>query len=149
MNKEWLWGPGRIDPDHKGLTKREYLERLASVRESYLDKLLRNLSPEDVPFLCRMEKARFLFLAELDRISEEEFHRPQPDVPACRDCQNMETCAAEKTCNGWSLADFAAHLLTHEEKNVDPEINETIRHMAEHEETHLHQVKSIVQGLRG
>jgi hypothetical protein len=36
MKKEWFWGPGRIDPEYKGLTKREYLERLAKIREMYL-----------------------------------------------------------------------------------------------------------------
>jgi hypothetical protein len=60
----------------------------------------------------------------------------------------MNSCEASKICDGWSLADFAAHLLTHEEKNVDPDVNETLKHMAEHEETHLHQVQGIVGGLR-
>lgn len=94
-----------------------------------------------------MEKARFSLLLEWDGVSEDEFHCRQEDVPACRDCPNMIGCEASNVCGGWSLADFAAHLLTHEEKNVDPEVNETLRHMAEHEETHLHQVQSIVQRL--
>jgi hypothetical protein len=148
MKKEWLWGPGRIDPEHKGLSKREYLERLASVRESYLNKILQNLKPEEFQYLSRMEKARFGLLMELDQVSEADFKSPQKDVPACRDCPNMETCEAKNICDGWSLADFTAHLLTHEEKNVDPEVNETIQHMAGHEETHLHQVQNIVKGLR-
>ena len=147
MKKEWLWGPGRIDPEHKGLTKREYLERLASVRESYLGKLLQNLKSEDAQYVCRIEKARFSLLAELDQVSEDEFTCPQEHVPACRDCPNMISCEAKNVCDGWSLADFAAHLLTHEEKNVDPEVNETLKHMVEHEETHLHQVQSIVRGI--
>jgi hypothetical protein len=147
MKKAWLWGPGRIDPEHKGLTKREYLERLASVREGYIGKLLRNLSPDDIQYLCRLEKARFSLLMELDQVSEDEFKRSQ-DVPACRDCPNEASCEARGVCAGWSLADFAAHLLTHEQKNVDPEVNETLQHMAEHEETHLHQVQSIVTGVR-
>ena len=147
MKKEWLWGPGRIDPDHQGLSKREYLERLAEVREKYLHKLLQNLQPDDIQYICRLEKARFIFLAELDQISEKEFKNPQKNVPACRDCPNEETCEVKGICNNWSLADFAAHMLTHEEKNIDPEVNETIKHMAEHEETHLHQVQNIVNGL--
>lgn len=49
LKKEWLWGPGRIDPEHKGLIKPEYLERLASMRESYLQKILPNLKPENIP----------------------------------------------------------------------------------------------------
>ena len=148
MKKEWLWGPGRIAPEHQGLPKRDYLERLAAVRESYLAKLLANLKPGDAPYICRIERARFSFLAELDQVSEAEFQRPQEDVPACRDCPNEASCEASHVCDGWSLADFAAHLLTHEEKNVDPEVNETLQHMAEHEETHLHQVQSIVRRLR-
>jgi hypothetical protein len=148
MKKEWLWGPGRIDPEYKGLSKGACLERLGSVRESYLGKLLQNLQPEDIPYVCRMERARFQLLAELDQVSEGDFRCPQKDVPACRDCPNMITCEAKNVCGGWSLADFAAHLLTHEEKNVDPDVNETLQHMAEHEETHLHQVQSIVRGLR-
>ena len=145
--KEWLWGPGRIDPVHRGLTKRACLERLASVRTSYLGKLLRDLAPEDVPFLCRLEGARFALLAALDQVSEAEFQRPQRDVPACRGCPNEATCEASGVCAGWSLADFAAHLVTHEEKNVDPDVNETLQHMAEHEETHLRQVQSLVDRL--
>jgi hypothetical protein len=129
MKKEWLWGPGRIAPEHKGLPKREYLERLAAVREAYLAKLLRHLKSEEVQYICRMEKARFSLLAELDQVSEDDFRRSQEN-------------------GGWSLADCAAHLLTHEEKNVDPEVNETLQHMAEHEETHLQQVQRIVRGLR-
>jgi len=148
MQKQWLWGPGRIDPAYRGLTKRDYLERLASVRASYLGKLLPNLRPDDVQYVCRMERARFSLLAEFDQVSEAEFARAQEQVPACRDCPNMAECEANRVCDGWSLADFAAHLLTHEEKNVDPEVNETLQHMAEHEETHLHQVQSIVRGLR-
>ena len=148
MQKEWLWGPGRIAPEHKGLPKRDYLERLASVRASYLHKLLASLEPADVPYVCRIEKARFSLLAELDQVTEEEFARPQEDVPACRDCPNEAACEASRVCDGWSLADFAAHLLTHEEKNVDPDVNETLQHMAEHEETHLHQIESIVRRLR-
>lgn len=149
MKKEWLWGPGRIAPEHKGLPKREYLDRLASVREAYLGKLLPALRADDVPYVCRLEKARFVLLAELDRVPEDEFQRPHQDVPACRDCPNEAGCEASRICDGWSLADFAAHMLTHEEKNVDPEVNETLEHMAEHEETHLHQVQSIVRGLVG
>ena len=148
MKKEWLWGPGRIDPVHKGLDKRAYLERLGSVRARYLGKFLQNLRSEDVQYVCRLEKARFSLLAELDQVSEGDFECPQQDVPACRDCPNMATCEARNVCDGWSLADFAAHLLTHEEKNVDPDVNETLQHMAEHEETHLHQVQSIVGRLR-
>ncbi len=149
MKKDWLWGPGRIDPEHKGLIKPEYLERLASIRESYLQKIPPNLKPEDIPYICRIEKAGFSLLAEWDQISDAELKSPQRDAPACRDCPDMDTCESKKICDGWSLADFAAHLLTHEEKNVDPEVNETIQHMAEHEETHLHQVQNIVKGLRG
>lgn len=129
MKKEWLWGPGRIDPEYKGLAKREYLERLAAVRESYLAKLLQNLRAEDIQYICRLEKDRFSLLAELDQVSEEEFKKPEEG-------------------GEWSLADVAAHLLTHEEKNVDPEVNETLQHMAEHEETHLRQAQRIVSGLR-
>ncbi len=147
MKKEWLWGPGRIAPEHEGLSKREYLEQLASVRVSYLAKLLPNLAPGDVQHLCRMEQARYTLLLELDAVTEDEFQRPHQDVPACRDCPNEKDCEAKRVCDGWSLADFAAHLLTHEEKNVDPEVNETLQHMAAHEETHLHQVRSIVSGL--
>ena len=145
MQKEWLWGPGRIAPEHKGLSKREYFERLASVREAYLGKLLRNLKPEDVPYICRLERARFALLAELDGVAEDAFAAPRDDVPACRDCPNQDSCEAKGVCDGWSLADFAGHLLTHEEKNVDPDVNETLQHMAEHEETHLHQVQSLVR----
>lgn len=148
MKKKWLWGPGRINHEHQGLCKREYLERLAEVRESYLNKLLQNLKPEDIQYICRIEKARFTLLVELDRISEEEFRHPQKDVPACRDCPNADTCEAKSVCENWSLADFAAHLLTHEEKNIDPEVNEPLKHMAEHEETHLHQIQNIVSRLR-
>ena len=128
MRKEWLWGPGRIAPEHEGLPKREYLERLASVRAGYLDKLLHNLRAEEIPFICRLERARFSLLAVLDQVSEDEFRRPPQ--------------------TGWSLADLAAHLLTHEEKNVDPEVNETLQHMAEHEESHLRQAQRILQELR-
>ena len=145
MQREWLWGPGRIAPEHKGLSKREYLDRLADVRDAYLGKLLASLHAPDVPYLRRLERARFAVLAELDLVPEDEFQRPQHDVPACRDCPNEATCEASRVCEGWSLADFAGHLLTHEEKNVDPEVNETLQHMAEHEETHLHQVRSIVR----
>jgi hypothetical protein len=128
MKKEWLWGPGRIAPEHKGLSKREYLAQLASVRVDYLDKLLHNLKTEDIPVLCRLERARFAFLAELDGVPEDEFQRaPQ---------------------TGWSLAELAAHLLTHEEKNVDPEVNETLQHMAEHEEGHVRQAQRILHELR-
>jgi hypothetical protein len=127
MKKEWLWGPGRIAPEHQGLAKREYLERLASVRVDYLDKLLRNLKPEEIPFIRRLERARYSFLAVVDRVPENEFQRPPQ--------------------SGWSLADLAAHLLTHEEKNVDPEVNETLQHMAEHEESHLRQAERILQSL--
>jgi uncharacterized damage-inducible protein DinB len=147
MQKSWLWGPGRIAPEHKGLAKRVYLERLAAIRESYLAKLLPNLRSEDVQHICRLERARFSLLAALDQVSEADFQRPQEDVPACRDCPNMTTCEASQVCRGWSLADFAAHLLTHEEKNVDPEVNEALPHMAEHEETHLHQVEAVVRAL--
>lgn len=145
MQKEWLWGPGRIAPEHKGLSKREYFERLATVREAYLGKVLRILKPEDVQYICRLEKARFAFLAELDGVPAEAFAAPRNDVPACRDCPNQESCEAKGVCDGWSLADFAGHLLTHEEKNIDPDVNETLQHMAEHEETHLHQVQSLVR----
>ena len=148
MKKEWLWGPGRIAPEHKGLPKRDYFDRLAAVREGYLAKLLANLKPGDAEYICRLERARFAFLAELDQVPEAEFQRAQQDVPACRDCPNEGSCEAKGVCDGWSLADFAGHLLTHEEKNVDPEVNETLQHMAEHEETHLHQVRSIVGRLR-
>jgi hypothetical protein len=72
---------------------------------------------------------------------------PNKEIPACRNCHNEESCETNGICNNWSLADFAAHLLTHEEKNIDPEINETLKHMAEHDETHLHQIQSIVSGL--
>jgi hypothetical protein len=149
MKKEWLWGPGRIDPEHQGLRKHEYFKRLADVRERYLNKLLHNLEPENIHDICRIEKARFSLLAEFDRISEEDFGQPQKDVPACRgDCPNAGDCEARRVCGNWSLADFAAHLLTHEEKNIDPEINESLRHMAEHDETHLHQIQMIVSRLR-
>jgi hypothetical protein len=147
MRKEWLWGPGRIAPEHKGLPKHEYLARLALVRESYLEKLLASFEAEDARLICRLEKARYDLLAELDRVSDEEFARPQHDVPACRGCPNEASCEAARVCEGWSLADFAGHLLTHEEKNVDPDVNETLQHMAEHEETHLHQVQSLVRRI--
>jgi len=128
MKNEWLWGPGRIAPEHQGLLKQEYFERLASVRVGYLDKLLHALRAEDIPFICRLERARYSLLAVLDRVPEDEFQRaPQ---------------------TGWSLADLAAHLVTHEEKNVDPEVNETPQHMAEHEESHLRQAQKILQELR-
>ncbi len=127
MPKPWLWGPGRIAPEHQGLTKREYLERLAAVRVGYLDKLLHSLRPEQIPFVCRLERARYALLALLDPVREEEFER-RPET-------------------GWSLADLAAHLLTHEEKNVDPEVHETLQHMAEHEEGHLRQAQRILQAL--
>ena len=104
MKKEWLWGPGRIAPEHKGLSKREYLERLATVREAYLGKLLRNLKPDDVPYVCRLEKARFAFLAELDGVPDDAFAAPRNDVPACRDCPNQESCEAKGVCDGWSQA---------------------------------------------
>jgi hypothetical protein len=32
MKKEWLWGPGRIDPEFKNLDKLEYLKKLAEIR---------------------------------------------------------------------------------------------------------------------
>jgi hypothetical protein len=147
--KEWLWGPGRIDPEYKGLSKREYLDGLAAVREGYLQKLLPDLPPDDIPYLCRLEKARFLVLAEFDRVSEDAFARGNDDVTPCRGCPNEGACEASGVCGGWSLADFAAHLWTHEEKNVDPDVNETLKHMAEHEETHLHQIQGIVERLRG
>jgi hypothetical protein len=147
MKKEWLWGPGRIAPEHKGLTKREYLERLAAVREQYLNKILRDLAPENIPYVVRIEKSRFDLLAELDRVSEEEFARPRSGVLACRNCPNEASCEAKSVCEGWSLADFAAHQLTHEEKNVDPEVNETLQHMADHDETHLRQVRDVVRRL--
>ena len=128
MKKEWLWGPGRIAPEHQGLSKQEYFERLASVRVGYLDKLLHSLRTEEIPFICRLERARYAVLAVLDEVPEDEFKRsPQ---------------------TGWSLAELAAHLLTHEEKNVDPEVNETLQHMAEHEESHLRQAQRILQELR-
>ena len=149
MAKEWLWGPGRIDPEHQGLRKHEYLERLADVRERYLNKLLRNLEPESIQYICRIEKARFSLLADLDGVSEADFGRPQTNVPACRgDCPNADACEASGVCDGWSLADFTAHLLTHEEKNTDPEVNESLKHMAEHDEMHLHQIQTIVGRLR-
>ena len=101
---------------------------MASARADYLAKLLQHLPPEDVPCLCRLERARFSLLAELDQVPEDEFRRsPQ---------------------TGWSLAELVAHLLTHEEKNVDPEVNETLQHMAEHEESHLRQAQRILQELR-
>ena len=128
MKKEWLWGPGRIAPEHQGLPKQEYCERLAAVRVGYLGKLLHNLRPEQIPFICRLERARYAFLAVLDQVPEGEFQRPPQ--------------------TGWSLAELAAHLLTHEEKNVDPEVNETVQHMAEHEESHLRQAQRIFQELR-
>ena len=81
-----------------------------------------------IPFICRLERARYAVLAVLDEVPEDEFKRsPQ---------------------TGWSLAELAAHLLTHEEKNVDPEVNETLQHMAEHEESHLRQAQRILQELR-
>ncbi|HXY68900.1 MAG TPA: hypothetical protein VEH62_05590 [Gemmatimonadales bacterium] len=145
MTKAWLWGPGRIAPEHRGLTKREVLGRLASVRADYLAKLLGRPGPDDARYICRLERARFALLAELDRVSEERFAAPQDDVPPCDgDCPNRAACEAERVCAGWSLADFAGHLLTHEEKNVDPDVNETLPHMAEHEETHLRQVQALV-----
>jgi hypothetical protein len=144
MKKEWLWGPGRIDPEFKNLNKLEYLNRLAGIREKYLNKILHNLKAEDIPYVCRIEKSRYDLLIAFDQISEEEFKRPNKEIPACRNCHNEESCKTNGICNNWSLADFAAHLLTHEEKNIDPEINETLKHMAEHDETHLHQIQSIV-----
>ena len=145
MNKKWFWGPGRIDPEHKGLSKREYLERLAEIRVLYLNKLLHNLKPEDIPYICRIEKARYSLLLEFDQISEEDFKHPNDNVLACRNCPNEESCQTKGICNNWSLADFAAHLLTHEEKNVDVEVNETLDHMADHDETHLRQIQDIVR----
>jgi uncharacterized damage-inducible protein DinB len=127
MTREWLWGPGRIAPEHQGLTKQECLRRLASVRAGYLDKLLRNLRTEEIPFIVRLEQARYALLALFDQVSEDEFRRV-PGTP-------------------WSLADLAAHLVTHEEKNVDPEVNETLQHMAEHEEGHLAQAQRILREL--
>jgi hypothetical protein len=151
MKKEWLWGPGRIDPEFKDLSKYEYLARLAEIREKYLKKilnnLLNNLNPEDIPYVCRIEKSRYDLLIAFDRISDEEFKRPNKEIPACRNCPNEESCETKGICNNWSLADFAAHLLTHEEKNIDPDVNETLKHMAEHDETHLRQIQSIVGGL--
>jgi hypothetical protein len=147
MKKIWLWGPGRIDPEFENLNKLEYLERLAEIREQYLNKILHNLNPEDIPYICRIEKSRYDLLIAFDQISEEEFKRPNKEIPACRNCPNEESCKTKGVCNNWSLADFAAHLLTHEEKNIDPEVNETLKHMAEHDETHLHQIQSIVSGL--
>jgi hypothetical protein len=147
MKKEWLWGPGRIDPEFTGLSKPEYLEKLAEIRELYLNKLLHNLKPEDIPWICRIEKSRYALLIAFDQVSEEEFKRPNKDIPACRNCHNEVSCESKGVCNNWSLADFAAHLLTHEEKNTDREVNETLNHMAEHDETHLHQVLSIVSEL--
>jgi hypothetical protein len=88
-------------------------------------------------------------LIAFDQISEEEFKHPNKEIPACRNCPNEESCETKGICNNWSLADFAAHLLTHEEKNIDPEVNETLKHMAEHDETHLLQIQSIVSGLYG
>ncbi len=147
MKKKWLWGPGRIDPEFKDLSKLEYLDRLAEIREKYLNKILHNLKPEDIPYICRIEKSRYDLLIEFDQISNEEFKRPNKEIPACRNCPNEESCEIKGICNNWSLADFAAHLLTHEEKNIDPEVNETLKHMAEHDETHLHQIQSIVSGF--
>jgi len=60
-------------------------------------------------------------------VPDDEFRRPPP--------------------TGWSLADLAAHVLTHEEKNVDPEVNETLPHMAEHEEGHVGQAQRILREL--
>jgi hypothetical protein len=147
MKKEWLWGPGRIDPEHKGWSKNEYLKRLAEIRIMYLDKLLHNIKPEDIPYICRIENARFSLLIEFDQISEEEFNHPNKHVIPCRNCPNENSCETKGICNNWSLADFAAHLLTHEEKNTDIEVNETLRHMAEHDETHLLQIRNIVSEL--
>jgi hypothetical protein len=147
MKKEWLWGPGRIDPDHKGLSKQEYLERLADIRDMYLDKLLRNLKQEDIPYIRRIEQARYAMLAEFDQVSQIEFNRPNKQVIPCTNCPNEESCEVKGVCNNWSLADFAAHLLTHEEKNIDPEVNETLPHMADHDETHLLQIRDIVSKI--
>jgi len=147
MKKEWLWGPGRIDSEFKDLSKHEYLDRLAEIREKYLNKILHNLKPEDIPYICRIEKSRYDLLIAFDQISEEKFKHPNNGIPACRNCPNEESCESKGICNNWSLADFTAHLLTHEEKNIDPEVNETLKHMAEHDETHLHQIQSIVSGL--
>jgi hypothetical protein len=149
MKKKWLWGPGRIDPEHRGLCKREYLVRLADVREGYLNKILRGLTPEDIQHVCRLEKVRFSLLLALDQVSDEEFKHLRKNAQTCRDCPTPDACEAETVCENWSLADFAAHLLTHEEKNVDPGINEPLQHMAENEETHLHQIQSIVGRVRG
>lgn len=132
MTEEWLWGPGRIAPQHKNLGKREVLEKLGSVRERYLSKILGNLEDADIPYICRLERARFRILAEWDQLSDEEFSRSLLDG---------------ETDNLRSMADIAAHLLTHEEKNVDPQVNEPLKHMAEHEEEHVRQVQALMERL--
>jgi rubrerythrin len=132
MAEKWLWGPGQIAPQHENLGKREVLERLGSVRERYLSKLLGNLEDADIPYICRLERARFRILAEWDQLSDEEFSRSLLDG---------------ETDRLRSMADIAAHLLTHEEKNVDPQVNEPLKHMAEHEEEHVRQVQALVERL--
>jgi rubrerythrin len=132
MAEKWLWGPGRIAPQHKNLGKREVLERLGSVRERYLSKLLGSLEDTDIPYICRLEGARSRILAEWDQLSDEEFSRSLLDG---------------ETDNLRSMADIAAHLLTHEEKNVDPQVNEPLKHMAEHEEEHVRQVQALMERL--
>jgi hypothetical protein len=132
MAEKWLWGPGRIAPQHKNLGKRELLEKLGNIREKYLSKLLRNLEDADIPYICRLEGARFRVLAEWDQLSDKEFSRSLLDG---------------ETDKLRSMADIAAHLLTHEEKNVDPEVNEPLKHMAEHEEEHLLQVQALMERL--
>ena len=134
MSEKWLWGPGRIAPQHKNLGKRALLEELGNVRERYLSKILSNLENADIPYICRLERARFQILAEWDQLSDEEFSRSLLD---------------SETDNLRSMADIAAHLLTHEEKNIDPQVNEPLKHMAEHEEEHVKQVQTLIEHLKG
>lgn len=119
-------------PQHENLGKREVLEKLGSVRERYLSKILGNLEDADIPYICRLERARFRILVEWDQLSDEEFSRSLLDG---------------ETDNLRSMADIAAYLLTHEEKNVDPQVNEPLKHMAEHEEAHVRQVQALMERL--
>ena len=75
-----------------------------------------------------------LFENSLKEIASDFLHNPEADT------------------SGWfaqnCMSDIAAHLITHEEKNIDPNINETLEHMAEHEEAHLLQIKVYVENYK-
>ena len=157
MNKKWLWGPWAVDSEYKGLRKLEYLRKLADVREKYLNKLLVNLNEEDIPFICRLEKARFLILAEWDKLSEEAFNfRFDNNTKEIENSLKEIACDflhnPEADTSGWfaqdCMSDITAHLITHEEKNIDPNVNETLEHMAEHEEAHLLQIKVYIENYK-